>query len=285
MDELQRANEIASSFNYAVLSAEMGDYLKRKEQQLKNEYMNFTANCGAIFAEAQEELAKHGFGDNNGMFEKWIESMGFAKRTVYRMIQIYNYRSCQIGTNEGTAFFDALPKTLQADISAPSAPPQLVEQVMNGNITTHKEYIKLKKELDESKSQIENLTKNLENEQDKLKDVVSRYDGRIANIVKSNEAKVNELENQIKALESRPVEATYTSLDDCFDTPAGTDDTEKFTSFYETLNHNVLSGIYDCVDFIMNTNLPKDARHYARERLRSIQGELENQMMLIEEEF
>jgi len=142
MDELQRtAKAIASSFNYAVLSAELGDYLKHKEQQLKNEYMNFTANCGAIFAEAQERLA----GDNqyNGVFEKWIESMGFARTSVYRMIDVYKFCSSQIGTSK-KEIFDALPKMLKYDISAPSAPPQLVEQVMNGDITTHKKFAKRK---------------------------------------------------------------------------------------------------------------------------------------------
>lgn len=147
----ERAAEVAEKFNYAVLTAELGDYLRHKEEQLRNEYMNFTANCGRIFAEAQERLAKNGFGDDNGLFRKWITSMGFSKSTVYRMIDIYKFRLSQIGTDEGQAFFDALPKTLQADISAPSAPPQLVEQVMNGDITTHKEYIELKKQLDEAK--------------------------------------------------------------------------------------------------------------------------------------
>ena len=144
-----QAAETAETFNYAVISAELGDYLKHKEEQLKNEYMNFTANCGRIFAEAQERLAKHGFGENNGIFEKWITAMGFTKPTVYRMISIYNFRSSQIETNEGQAVFDALPKTLKSDISAPSAHPQLVEQVMSGDITTHKEYVELKKQLEE----------------------------------------------------------------------------------------------------------------------------------------
>ena len=94
----ERAAEIAEKFNYAVLTAELGDYLRHKEEQLRNEYMNFTANCGRIFAEAQEKLAKHGFGENNGVFDKWISSMGFAKPTVYRMISVYNFRSSQIET-------------------------------------------------------------------------------------------------------------------------------------------------------------------------------------------
>lgn len=144
----ERAAEIAEKFNYAVLTAELGDYLRHKEEQLRNEYMNFTANCGRIFAEAQEKLA----GDNqyNGMFEKWITSMGFKKSTVYEMIRIHQFRSSEIRTTEQAQLFDSLSKSLQYEVAKPSAPPELVEQVMNGDITTHKEYIELKKQLDEA---------------------------------------------------------------------------------------------------------------------------------------
>lgn len=151
----ERAAEVSESFNYAVLTAELGDYLKHMEEKLRNEYMNFTANCGRIFAEAQEKLAKHGFGENNGVFEKWITSMGFKKSTVYEMIKIHQFRSSEIRTNEQAQLFDSLSKSLQYEVAKPSAPPKLVEQVMNGDITTHKEYIELKKQLDEAKENLE----------------------------------------------------------------------------------------------------------------------------------
>lgn len=215
--QLKEAADIADTFNYAVLSAELGDYLRHKEEQLKNEYMNFTANCGRIFAEAQEKLAKHGFGENNGIFEKWITAMGFTKPTVYRMISIYNFRSSQIETNEGQAVFDALPKTLQADISAPSAPPKLVEQVMNGDITTHKEYIELKKQLE---AQMQRYSKaldenhSLHNENQSLRrdraNAMNRADEaekRNAELEIYDDALVlknQELEQHVKDLESQP---------------------------------------------------------------------------------
>lgn len=194
----ERAAEVAEKFNYAALTAELGDYLRHKEEQLRNEYMNFTANCGRIFAEAQEKLAKNGFGEDNGMFRKWISSMGFAKSTVYRMIDIYKFRLSQIGTDEGQAFFDALPKTLQADISAPSAPPELVEQVMNGDITTHKEYIELKKQLEETKE-------NLEMSKDDVQKAEERAE-YAENISSKLSVKNSELERRVKELENRPVD-------------------------------------------------------------------------------
>lgn len=199
----ERAAEIAEKFNYAVLTAELGDYLRHKEEQLRNEYMNFTANCGRIFAEAQEKLS----GDNqyNGLFEKWFTAMGFAKTTVYRMIDIYKFRSSQIGTSEQAQLFDSLSKTLQADISAPSAPPELVEQVMNGDITTHKEYIELKKQLDEANRKadfwIETNAKTHKENQQLRGDRVNAM-----NRADNAERKNSELERRVKELENRPVD-------------------------------------------------------------------------------
>lgn len=192
----ERAAEIAEKFNYAVLTAELGDYLRHKEEQLRNEYMNFTANCGRIFAEAQEKLS----GDNqyNGLFEKWFTAMGFAKTTVYRMIDIYKFRSSQIGTSEQAQLFDSLSKTLQADISAPSAPPELVEQVMNGDITTHKEYIELKKQLDEAKENLE-ISKDDAQKAEERAEYAENANSKLS-------VKNSELEQRIKELENRPVD-------------------------------------------------------------------------------
>lgn len=234
----ERAAEVSESFNYAVLTAELGDYLKHMEEKLRNEYMNFTANCGRIFAEAQEKLS--GSNQYNGLFEKWFTAMGFAKTTVYRMIDIYKFRSSQIGTSEQAQLFDSLSKTLQADISAPSAPPKLVEQVMNGDITTHKEYIRLKKELEEAQEKAAfwnkaNTATNEENQKLRAERVnaMNRADNAErelseaqAKIEKLNreadeadreydamadrechyETEICELEQRIKELENRPVD-------------------------------------------------------------------------------
>lgn len=159
-----RVEDISNTFNYAVLSAELGEYLRHKEEQLKNEYMNFTANWGRIFAEAQEKLANN----KNGLFDKWISSMGFKRNTVYRMIQVHKFMSSQIATISEKEIFDALPKMLQYDISAPSAPPELVEQVMSGDITTHKEYIELKKKLERTEGDLRNVERNFD-EREKLR--------------------------------------------------------------------------------------------------------------------
>lgn len=194
--------ESTSVFDYTVLDDGIGDFLQKAEEQLKNEYMNFTANCGRIFAEAQERLAKHGFGENNGVFEKWIASMGFAKPTVYRMISIYNFRSSQIETNEGRAIFDALPKTLQADISAPSARPELVEQVMSGDITTHKEYIELKKKLERTEDDLRNVERNFD-EREKIRLEQGKELFKLRAQAKDFEKQITDAEERAQYAESR----------------------------------------------------------------------------------
>nr|DAH88974.1 MAG TPA: bacterial RNA polymerase [Bacteriophage sp.] len=279
------AEEIAETFNYAVLSAEMGDYLRRKEEQLKNEYMSFTANCGRIFAEAQEKLA--GSNQYNGLFEKWITAMGFAKRSVYRMIQIYEYRSCQIGTSEGKRFFDALPKTLQADISAPSAPAELVEQVMSGDITTHKEYIELKKQLE---SQKQSYKKVLEENQELRRDRVNAM-----NMAERKEMQVADLEKQVRELESRPrdvavqsdpkdaerIAALEKEIEELRSQPTdfdfgeteapGTLDDDQLSELYETLHGKVQSALKDCKAFIGIRNLPQAVRDRALDRFKTLE--------------
>lgn len=192
----ERAAEIAEKFNYAVLTAELGDYLRHKEEQLRNEYMNFTANCGRIFAEAQEKLS--GSNQYNGLFEKWITAMGFKKDTVYRMINVFNFRSSQIATTEQAQLFDSLSKSLQYEVAKPSAPPELVEQVMNGDITTHKEYIELKKQLDEVKENLE-MSKDDAQKAEERAEYAENANSKLS-------VKNSELERRVKELENRPVD-------------------------------------------------------------------------------
>jgi len=204
----QSAGEISETFNYAVLSSELGDFLKHNEQQLKNEYMNFTANCGAIFAEAQEKLA--GSNQYNGLFEKWINSMGFKKDTVYRMINVHKFCSSQIATSSQAELFDSLSKSLQYEIAKPSAPAELVEQVLNGDITTHKDYIALKKQLEEARSETETAKRDSEKNSAKLAAETAKADELKRNIEELNE-KNTRLALEIVKLEKRPVDVIVDS--------------------------------------------------------------------------
>lgn len=135
-----------TDFDYTELDSDTAKALKGCEAIIKQETSGYFTMLGAKFKEAQELLANHG----KGTFERWYSSIGFKRQTVYNLIQRYEFSSSPtIGGHE--EIFEALPVTLSYEISKPTAPSELVEQVMNGDITTHKEYIELKKQLDEAK--------------------------------------------------------------------------------------------------------------------------------------
>ncbi len=293
----------AEQFNYAVLSAELGDYLRGKEQQLRTEYMSFTAKCGEIFAEAQERLAKNGFGEDNGLFRKWIESMGFKKDTVYRMISIHNFRLSQIATDEQEEIFGGLQKSLQYEIAKPSAPPQLVEQVLNGDITKHAEYIKLKKQLEENQKHYTDVL----NENQTLRGDRATAMNRADNAERTQEKlrnNITKLENEIRELKSRPVDVIIKEPDEteilCRDariqelelqlqeakeSPASTADNitpGRLENIYELLYNKALDALKDCRDFIIEnvpyTEVPDYARRFRmfHDRLDIMAEDLDN---------
>lgn len=99
------------------------------------------ALCSVV---AQCDNSKHG---NRGedSFRQWCLSIGITKDTAYRLLQI-------------SAMFDSssprqqeilkeLPPTLLYSAAKPSAPEELVNQVKNGDITTHKQYQELLSQL------------------------------------------------------------------------------------------------------------------------------------------
>lgn len=63
----------------------------------------------------------------------------FKTTKAYEYINHFKFVSSQ---NEETKinFFESLPKTLQAQVSKPSANPEVNQAVFDGDITTHKEY-------------------------------------------------------------------------------------------------------------------------------------------------
>lgn len=130
-----------SVFDYSELDSDTTKALKGCEAVIKQETSGYFTMLGSKFKEAQELLANHG----KGTFERWYLSIGFKRQTVYNLIQRYEFSSSPtIGGHE--EIFEALPVTLSYEISKPTAPPNLVDKVLSGDITSNSEY---KKELEQ----------------------------------------------------------------------------------------------------------------------------------------
>lgn len=190
-----------AAFDYSAVDEDTANYLRKATARIANSY----ADIGAVLAEAQERLAHN----NNGVFEKWYTSIGMKRDTVYNFIRIHNFRNEMLNSSEFRRnqldLFDNLPKMLQSDISSPSAPAEAVNAVLSGDITTHKDYIALKKELEEAKEENEELIDSNET----LLTKVNRFESKIADLGQQNDL----LTEENKKLRSRPVETVAIEKD------------------------------------------------------------------------
>lgn len=198
-------------FDYSELDGDTAKNLRECERIIRQETAGYFTLLGAKFKEAQSLLADHA----SGTFEKWYTAMGFKRQTVYNLIQRYDFfGSPTIGGREDT--FEALPLTLSYEVSKPDAPSELVEKVLDGDITTNAEYLKLKAELERTREECRQLDANSAAKDKEYERELEKANKRAENAERDNRkstaklaaeaTKANELERRIKELESRPAE-------------------------------------------------------------------------------
>lgn len=189
-----------NTFDYSELDADTAAKLENVTAEISNVRKEYIFTMAKKVAYAHDLLANH----YGGKFGAWCESIGISRDTgnnLVRVAELFGNSTVeeQMNLNKLT---DGNIKLLY-EAARPSAPPQLVEQVMNGDITTHKEYIELKKQLEEANKKIE-LAKLHEKQQSESFD-------RVANASKENfekyqeeRRKNDELQKQVRDLESQP---------------------------------------------------------------------------------
>ena len=136
------------SFDYSLVDKKTSELLKDKEIQLSGIYGRYSSEVGKVLFEAQQQLADY---NNDGLFEKWYTSIGFKKRSVYNYINIYS--EVQTLHGEQRDIFLEQPKSVQIEMSKPSAIKEVNQAVIDGNIKTHKEYKALEKQLKQQAEQ------------------------------------------------------------------------------------------------------------------------------------
>lgn len=131
-------------FDYSELDSDTAAKLENVTAEIFSVKKDYIFTMAKKVAYAHELLASH----YGGKFGVWCESIGISRDTgnnLVRVAEIFGNISAEEQKN-----LSQLKPSLLYEVAKPSAPPELVEQVMNGDITTHKEYIKLKKELSEA---------------------------------------------------------------------------------------------------------------------------------------
>lgn len=186
MNELQQ-----QEFDYSLVDTATVTKLEEYEKQLNRIYNSYSVEVGEVLYHAQQDLSNYG----DGTFIKWAESKGIKERSIYNYINAYKFLQ-QLQKPEEKEVFLSQPKTLQYAMSKPSAKEEVNKAVLEGNITTNKEYKEMErkvkeyekqlKQRDEEKSRLESqleqaqrsesiARKQLEDAEDKEPEVVEKY--------------------------------------------------------------------------------------------------------------
>lgn len=125
-------------FDYSVLDTTTKEFLEERANIIYGIQSKSAYEIGKQLARAQEELSTRGY----GCFEEWYRSLGFKKTKAYEYINHYNF-VCSQNEQANIEKFESLPKVLQAQVSKPSANPEVNQAVFDGDVKTHKEYKEL----------------------------------------------------------------------------------------------------------------------------------------------
>jgi len=177
--EIEHMNE---TFDYSLIDNDTAEFLKEREYTINGIAEDARIKIGKELKKAQDKLANH----HEGVFVKWYESGGLDKHQVYYYINL-NQFSTNLENTQKDNFLNA-PKSLQKEVMKKNAPEELKQKVLDGDITTHKEYKKLqrdKEELEQQNIQLQSQVeqaqrseeiarKKLEDEQNREPEVVER---------------------------------------------------------------------------------------------------------------
>jgi molecular chaperone GrpE (heat shock protein) len=192
-------------FDYSTVDEETASFLQEKVQRVNDIRIKSVIAIGKELKEAQERLSNH----YQGCFGKWVESIGFSRQTAQNYIQGYEW---VVKNFDNIIDAEKIQPSLLFAISKPSAPKELQQAVLNGDIATHKQYKELEAKLKAEEGRRKAAEKELE-EETKLRQKAERHAEKIANMKNNLEEQNrkllnerNELEKKLEELKSRPIE-------------------------------------------------------------------------------
>lgn len=180
MFEIEHMNQ---TFDYSLVDSETAEFLKEREYTINGIAEDARIKIGRELKKAQDKLANH----HEGVFVKWYESGGLDKHQVYYYINL-NQFSTNLENTQKDNFLNA-PKSLQKEVMKKNAPDDLKQKVLDGDITTHKEYKQLQKDnkqLEQQNAQLQSQVeqaqrseeiarKQLEDAENRETEVIERY--------------------------------------------------------------------------------------------------------------
>lgn len=131
-----------NDFDYSVLDVTTKEFLEERANIIYGIQNKSAYEIGKQLAQAQEKLSAKGY----GCFEEWYRGLGFKTTKAYEYINHFKFVSSQ-NEESKIEMFEHLPKALQAQVSKPSASPEVNQAVFDGDVKTRKEYKELENKL------------------------------------------------------------------------------------------------------------------------------------------
>lgn len=197
------------AFDYTGLDGQTVEDLHLAEEEYlhgKKLAARGLVNMGEGIAIAHDALVancdRHKNQHSEDTFRAWCLSMGITKDTAYRLLQVSELMDGSSPAQQ-KVLKELSPSLLYA-VAKPSAPEGLVEQVKNGDITTHKEYQELLAQLKAEKERSaaaeareEEVWKMHEEAKQRAETAENRYKAALADVnglAEANQQKNKELE-------------------------------------------------------------------------------------------
>lgn len=154
--------ELHKKFDVAEVTTEVADKLRKHELTIKGIQSKAIYEIGEELKAAQQELANH----RNGMFYAWCESIGIKTTSVKNILGYHDFISQNL-TNKD--ILETLPKSLVYEAGKKSAPAELTQKVLDGEITTHKQWQEELKAMKERAEQAERAKEEAERRAEQAK--------------------------------------------------------------------------------------------------------------------
>lgn len=157
---------MAPKFDYSGLSDQTVADLHLAEKEYQNGkkmaargYIRMGEAVGIAHDVLVANCDKHNNQYSEDNFRKWCLSIGITKDTAYRLLKISSMFESSSPRQQD--ILQELPPSLLYAAAKPSAPPELVEQVKSGDITTYKEYQELMAQLKAEKERADSAEAHL----------------------------------------------------------------------------------------------------------------------------
>jgi DNA repair exonuclease SbcCD ATPase subunit len=175
---------------------ETAGFLREKAKKILDVRMKSILSIGKELKTAQEKLASHD--KNQGTFISWCQGIGLKKHTVYNYIRSYEY---VVENFDNISDPEKIQQSLLFAISKPSAPEELQQAVLDGDITTHKQYQEALEAMKNAEQEKEEANKRAEEAIQKANEYQRLLDQKDS-LLKNSQKAIDDEKEKVRKVES-----------------------------------------------------------------------------------